>query len=126
MKKLLWDNFFIELPKDFLTFGFLSDKHRVLARVLCKFEGEKQCCVTSTSMAFGNYFVQKIDNVVFCSSSAAIAQLGERQTEDLEVPSSILGHGNFSWGCYSPLLKRKLLFEVAQCTFACKDRQRKG
>ena len=24
---------------------------------------------------------------------AAIAQLGERQTEDLEVPSSILGHG---------------------------------
>ena len=27
---------------------------------------------------------------------AAIAQLGERQTEDLEVPSSILGHGIFS------------------------------
>ena len=27
---------------------------------------------------------------------AAIAQLGERQTEDLEVPSSILGHGILS------------------------------
>ena len=27
---------------------------------------------------------------------AAIAQLGERQTEDLEVPSSILGHGIFA------------------------------
>ena len=27
------------------------------------------------------------------SNIAAIAQLGERQTEDLEVPSSILGHG---------------------------------
>ena len=27
--------------------------------------------------------------------TAAIAQLGERQTEDLEVPSSILGHGTF-------------------------------
>ena len=26
----------------------------------------------------------------------AIAQLGERQTEDLEVPSSILGHGIFA------------------------------
>ena len=29
------------------------------------------------------------------SSSAFIAQLGERQTEDLEVPSSILGEGTF-------------------------------
>ena len=29
------------------------------------------------------------------SIEAAIAQLGERQTEDLEVPSSILGHGIF-------------------------------
>ena len=29
---------------------------------------------------------------------AAIAQLGERQTEDLEVPGSIPGHGNFSIG----------------------------
>ena len=29
-------------------------------------------------------------------TSAAIAQLGERQTEDLEVPSSILGHGIIS------------------------------
>ena len=28
---------------------------------------------------------------------AAIAQLGERQTEDLEVPSSILGHGICHW-----------------------------
>ena len=28
---------------------------------------------------------------------AAIAQLGERQTEDLEVPNAILGHGKF--GC---------------------------
>ena len=27
------------------------------------------------------------------TSKAVIAQLGERQTEDLEVPSSILGHG---------------------------------
>ena len=26
-----------------------------------------------------------------CTSSAAIAQLGERQTEDLKVPNSILG-----------------------------------
>ena len=29
----------------------------------------------------------------FKNDRAAIAQLGERQTEDLEVPSSILGHG---------------------------------
>ena len=29
-------------------------------------------------------------------TAAAIAQLGERQTEDLEVPSSILGHGMLS------------------------------
>ena len=29
------------------------------------------------------------------SSSAAIAQLGERQTEDLKVPGSIPGGGNF-------------------------------
>ena len=29
------------------------------------------------------------------SSQAAIAQLGERQTEDLKVPSSILGLGIF-------------------------------
>ena len=31
--------------------------------------------------------------VIGIASTAAIAQLGERQTEDLEVPSSILGHG---------------------------------
>ena len=31
------------------------------------------------------------------SSQAAIAQLGERQTEDLKVPSSILGLGIFCW-----------------------------
>jgi hypothetical protein len=30
---------------------------------------------------------------------AAIAQLGERQTEDLEVPSSILGHGILQSWC---------------------------
>ena len=30
------------------------------------------------------------------NSEAAIAQLGERQTEDLEVPGSIPGFGNFS------------------------------
>ena len=30
------------------------------------------------------------------ATMAAIAQLGERQTEDLEVPSSILGHGILS------------------------------
>jgi hypothetical protein len=29
------------------------------------------------------------------SNQAAIAQLGERQTEDLKVPSSILGLGTF-------------------------------
>ena len=29
-------------------------------------------------------------------SGAVIAQLGERQTEDLEVPGSIPGHGTFS------------------------------
>ena len=28
-----------------------------------------------------------------CTDPAAIAQLGERQTEDLKVPSSILGGG---------------------------------
>ena len=28
---------------------------------------------------------------------AVIAQLGERQTEDLKVPCSIHGHGNFAW-----------------------------
>ena len=59
-------------------------------------------------MSFGKDFVQKIDNVVFCSDSAAIAQLGERQTEDLEVPSSIPGHGKFWWGCHSLLEKTVL------------------
>ena len=33
----------------------------------------------------------------FNQNMAAIAQLGERQTEDLEVPSSILGHGICHW-----------------------------
>ena len=44
-------------------------------------------------MSFGKDFVQKNDNVIFCSDSAAIAQLGERQTEDLKVPGSIPGLG---------------------------------
>ena len=32
---------------------------------------------------------------ILCLFSAVIAQLGERQTEDLEVPGSIPGHGKF-------------------------------
>ena len=32
-------------------------------------------------------------------AAAVIAQLGERQTEDLEVPGSIPGHGIFCWIC---------------------------
>ena len=36
---------------------------------------------------------------------AAIAQLGERQTEDLEVPSSILGHGILYSICRSRWLR---------------------
>ena len=40
--------------------------------------------------------VKIIPSIVFVigiTSQAAIAQLGERQTEDLKVPSSILGLG---------------------------------
>ena len=33
----------------------------------------------------------------FYNSFAGIAQLGERQTEDLKVPGSIPGHGIFSF-----------------------------
>ena len=32
---------------------------------------------------------------VFCKHCAALAQLGERQTEDLKVPGSIPGGGTF-------------------------------
>ena len=71
--------------------------HKVVARILHRFKSREQLCVTSTSISAGSDFVQNIDNVVFSFISAAIAQLGERQTEDLEVPSSILGHGNFGW-----------------------------
>ena len=35
-------------------------------------------------------------SVIHLTSQAAIAQLGERQTEDLEVPGSIPGLGNFT------------------------------
>ena len=35
------------------------------------------------------------EGATLLSNHAAIAQLGKRQTEDLEVPNSILGHGNF-------------------------------
>jgi len=36
---------------------------------------------------------QRTSSLISMGFQAAIAQLGERQTEDLEVPSSILGHG---------------------------------
>ena len=36
-------------------------------------------------------------NCVYWNDRAAIAQLGERQTEDLKVPGSIPGLGTFSY-----------------------------
>ena len=45
--------------------------------------------VTSTVIASSQKRIQKI----FFTSIAAIAQLGERQTEDLKVPGSIPGPG---------------------------------
>ena len=39
-------------------------------------------------------------------SRAVIAQLGERQTEDLEVPGSIPGHGTFSFVEWNPRFGR--------------------
>ena len=47
--------------------------------------------VTSTVIASSQKRIQKI----FFTSIAAIAQLGERQTEDLQVPGSIPGLGIF-------------------------------
>ena len=44
--------------------------------------------------------------------SAAIAQLGERQTEDLKVPGSIPGGGSI------------LLFELSVCLSVCLSVQR--
>ena len=44
-----------------------------------------------------NYEVIKIYYGGFC---AAIAQLGARQTEDLKVPGSIPGRGNFVFRFY--------------------------
>ena len=40
-------------------------------------------------------------SVNFQAGKAVIAQLGERQTEDLKVPGSIPGHGNsfLFWFC---------------------------
>lgn len=44
-------------------------------------------------------------SVGWCRSDASIAQLGERQTEDLKVPGSIPGRGSFSTLLlFSPLL----------------------
>ena len=44
-------------------------------------------------------------SVGWCRSDASIAQLGERQTEDLKVPGSIPGRGSFStFLLFPPLL----------------------
>ena len=43
-----------------------------------------------------NRNAQESQCTYFCLFQAGIAQLGERQTEDLEVPGSIPGHGIFS------------------------------
>ena len=48
------------------------------------------------SFSYGKYWFFRLmafRKLCFCSVIAAIAQLGERQTEDLKVPSSILGGG---------------------------------
>ena len=37
----------------------------------------------------------KAINICYARDCAAIAQLGERQTEDLKVPGSIPGRGNY-------------------------------
>ena len=49
------------------------------------FENEKICC-----------FVAMIQFMKSSIPTAAIAQLGERQTEDLKVPGSIPGRGSFT------------------------------
>jgi hypothetical protein len=49
--------------------------------------------------------------------SAALAQLGERQTEDLKVPSSILGGGTRSF-CMLRLLHVSVDLQVLKC-IAC-------
>ena len=46
--------------------------------------------------------------------SAVIAQLGERQTEDLKVPGSIPGHGSIFTFSYSTILAYRNLTVVSQ------------
>ena len=55
---------------------------------------------------------------------AAIAQLGERQTEDLKVPGSIPGLGNFSYLADSGVSKAGcglLLFRPGLCSSFCRS-----
>ena len=49
-------------------------------------------------LAYGKRSAMLIVFVTGHPSQAAIAQLGERQTEDLKVPSSILGLGIIACG----------------------------
>ena len=46
------------------------------------------------------YFSVIVIHLLKAETCAAIAQLGERQTEDLKVPGSIPGRGNLSMFCY--------------------------
>ena len=50
------------------------------------------------------YVLYIIQELIFrpCHLPAAIAQLGERQTEDLKVPGSIPGLGIFSFCFFQP------------------------
>ena len=55
--------------------------------------------------------------VTYMYNIAAIAQLGERQTEDLKVPGSIPGLGIFDF--YVPLVMSILLKAIAELRFFC-------
>ena len=47
-------------------------------------------------------------------ATAFIAQLGERQTEDLKVPSSILGEGSVLFEKFARLLRAQTIQKLAQ------------
>ena len=54
---------------------------------LCKHDSAK-------ALSRASAFSARVDVAAMSHSLAAIAQLGERQTEDLKVPGSIPGLGN--------------------------------